>query len=118
VLVLGEQIRLGGADGVRGFTEGSEGGDSGARLNLEWYTPELGRGEFRTRALVFYDAGHETSSADSTKSTITSAGIGLRANYSERFSLRCDVARIGKAGTDPTQQEGDWRAHISLIATF
>ncbi|MGA9665908.1 MAG: ShlB/FhaC/HecB family hemolysin secretion/activation protein [Gallionella sp.] len=118
VLVLGEQIRLGGADGVRGFIEGSEGGDSGARLNLEWYTPEFGRQDINSRALAFFDAGQVTSSADSAKTTISSAGIGIRAKYKERFSLRCDVARIGKAGTDPTQVAGDWRAHASLVATF
>jgi hemolysin activation/secretion protein len=118
VLVLGEQIRLGGADGVRGFTEGSEGGDSGARLNLEFYTPEFGKHDINSRALAFFDAGQVTSSADSAKTTITSAGIGIRAKYKERFSLRCDVARIGKAGTDPTQTSGDWRAHAILVATF
>ena len=117
MLVLGEQIRLGGADGVRGFTEGSEGGDSGARLNLEVYTPDFGRGEFRARALAFIDAG-QVSSVISPKTTISSAGIGIRASYKERFSLRCDVARIGKAGADPTQAAGDWRAHIILVATF
>lgn len=61
VLVLGEQIRLGGADGVRGFTEGSEGGDSGARLNLEVYTPEFGKHDISSRALAFFDAGQVTS---------------------------------------------------------
>jgi hemolysin activation/secretion protein len=118
VLVQGEQIRLGGADAVRGFSEGSEGGDSGARLNLEWYTPDFGKGELRTRALVFYDAGQASLSANSGKVTISSAGVGLRASYSERFSLRCDAATIEKAGTDPEQQAGDWRVHLSLNATF
>jgi hemolysin activation/secretion protein len=118
VLVQGEQIRLGGADAVRGFSEGSEGGDSGARLNLEWYTPDFGKGELRTRALVFFDAGHASLSANSGKVTISSAGIGIRASYSERFSLRCDAATIEKAGTDPEQQAGDWRVNLSLNATF
>jgi len=117
VLVQGEQIRLGGADGVRGFSEGSEAGDSGARLNLEGYTPDFGKGDIRARALVFFDAGH-ASFTDSTNITISSAGIGLRANYGEQVSLRIDVAKIQKAGTDPEQQVGDSRAHISLYATF
>ena len=117
VLVQGEQIRLGGADGVRGFSEGSEGGDSGARLNLEGYTPDFGRGDIRTRALVFFDAG-QASSLNSPKTTISAAGVGLRANYSERLSLRLDLARIMKAGNDPEQQSGKKRAHLSLNATF
>ena len=117
VLVLGEQIRLGGADAVRAFTEGSEGGDKGARLNLECYTPEFG-GAFRMRALAFYDAGQVTSNSSSAKTTISGAGVGFRAYYSGRFSLRIDEARIMKAGNDPLQQKGDWRTHASLNATF
>ena len=118
VLVLGEQIRLGGADGVRGFTEGSEGGDKGARLNLEGYTPDFGKGDLRTRALLFYDVGQAVSSATAAKTTISGAGVGLRASYTEQYALRLDVARIAKAGNDPQQQSGDWRAHLSMNATF
>ena len=118
VLVLGEQIRLGGADGVRGFTEGSEGGDKGARLNLEGYTPDFGKGDYGMRALVFYDAGQAVSSANAAKTTISGAGFGLRAYYGKRLSLRIDVARIMKAGNDPEQLAGDRRVHMSLNANF
>ena len=117
VLVQGEQIRLGGADAVRGFSEGSEGGNSGARLNLEQYTPDFGKGDIRARALIFFDAG-EAKTTDGTKVTISGAGVGLRAGYTERYFLRADAARIMKAGTDLSQQKGDWRAHLSLNATF
>jgi hemolysin activation/secretion protein len=117
VLVQGEQIRLGGADGVRGFSEGSEGGETGARLNLEGYTPDFGTGDFRLRALAFFDAG-QASPANAAKITISAAGVGVRANYGEQYSLRLDMARITKAGNDPAQLAGDWRAHISLNATF
>lgn len=117
VLVQGEQMRLGGADGVRGFAEGSEGGDSAMRLNVEGYTPDFGRGEIQTRALAFFDAG-QASPTNATKTTISALGIGLRANYSERVSLRIDLAKIVKAGTDPAQQAGKRRAHLSLNATF
>ena len=64
------------------------------------------------------DAGQASLSANAGKTTISGAGIGLRANYTEQYSLRLDVARIMKAGTDPEQQVGDWRAHLSLNATF
>jgi len=42
----------------------------------------------------------------------------LRAGFTEQYFLRSDVARIMKAGTDPAQQVGKWRAHLSLNATF
>jgi len=117
VLVQGEQFHLGGADGVRGFSEGSEGGEKGARLNVEGYTPDFGKGDVMTRALLFYDAGYVKQSCG-CKATISSAGIGLRANYGERYSMRLDLARIIKAGNDPEQQAGDGRVHLSLNATF
>jgi hemolysin activation/secretion protein len=118
VLVQGEQIRLGGAYGVRGFTEGSEGGDKGARLNLEIYTPEFGSSDLKGRVLVFYDAGEATTISNSLTTTIGSAGIGIRENYGDQFSLRCDVAQIENAGTDPAQYVGKWHAHLSINATF
>lgn len=116
-LIAGEQIRLGGADAVRGFSEGSAGGDSGMRWNLEGYTPNLGSGNVMVRALAFFDTG-EARSADGTKSSISGAGIGLRASFTEQFSLRLDAARIINADTDPLQRVGDWRAHAGLSATF
>jgi len=117
VLVQGELMRLGGADAVRGFSEGSVGGEKGARWNLEGYTPDFGGGDVMARALVFFDAG-ETESAAGVKSSISGAGFGLRASFAEQFSLRFDAARIINADTDPLQQVGDWRAHIGLSASF
>ena len=117
VLIQGEQFRLGGADAVRGFSEGSEGGESGARLNVEGYTPDFGAGDTMARALVFYDAGQATP-ANTAMTTISAAGVGLRADFAEQFALRMDMARIMNAGTDPEQRVGKWRAHLSLNATF
>lgn len=117
VLIQGEQLRLGGADAVRGFSEGSVGGESGARWNLEGYTPDFGKGDVRVRALAFFDTG-ETQSANGTKSSISGAGFGLRASFTEQFSLRLDAARIINADTDPLQRVGDWRAHVGLSASF
>lgn len=117
ILILGEQIRLGGADGVRGFAEGSEGGARGIRANLEGYTPSSMVWGGVARALVFYDAG-TVNSKNVASSSIASAGIGMRASYAEQFSLRADMAWIRNAGTDPLYRKGDWRIHASLSATF
>lgn len=116
-LIQGEQMRLGGADAVRGFAEGSVGGETGARWNLEGYTPDLGSGDIRARGLAFFDMG-EIRSANGTKSSISGAGFGLRASFTEQFSLRFDAARIINADTDPLQRVGDWRAHVGLSASF
>ena len=119
VLIQGEQMRLGGADAVRGFSEGSEPGESGMRWNLEGYTPDFGKGDVRARALAFFDAGEvKPNDPIRPRSSISGAGFGLRAGYAGQFSLRMDAARIINAGNDPAQRVGDWRAHLGLTANF
>jgi len=116
-LIQGEQIRLGGADGVRGFSEGSETGERGGKLNLELYAPAWNMGGLGTRGLLFADAGRvQPETGDSTG--IASLGLGLRASYSGSLALRFDAGRIINEGTDPKQQQGDWRLHASLSGTF
>ena len=115
-LVLGEQFRLGGMNGVRGFTEGSEAGDNGLRGSLEGYTPEMNYKAIKSRALAFFDAG-KVHSGNGLKATINSIGFGLRSNW-EQVSFRLDAGRIGKAGTDPLQKSGDWRLHAAVSASF
>ncbi|MBI4937131.1 MAG: ShlB/FhaC/HecB family hemolysin secretion/activation protein [Nitrosomonadales bacterium] len=117
VLVLGEHMRLGGADGVRGFSEGAENGERGLRWSLEGYTPDLVTGGSSIRALAFFDAG-EVRPTDGVKSFISSAGAGLRASFGGACLLRLDAARIINAGADPLQRTGDWRGHIGLTASF
>jgi hemolysin activation/secretion protein len=117
VLIQGEQIRMGGADGVRGFSEGSEGGESGTRVNLEGYSPDFGSGNLGLRAMLFYDMGW-ASPTDGETVTVKSLGAGLRASYTEQLSFRLDWAQIKDAGNDPEQVVGDWRWHASLNASF
>jgi len=116
-LIQGEQIRLGGADGVRGFSEGSETGERGGKFNLELYAPAWNMGGLGTRGLLFADAGRvQPETGDSTG--VASLGLGLRASYSGSLALRFDAGRIINEGTDPKQQQGDWRLHASLSGTF
>jgi len=116
-LIQGEQIRLGGADGVRGFSEGSETGERGGKFNLELYAPAWNMGGLGTRGLLFADAGRvQPETGDSTG--IASLGLGLRASYSGSLALRFDAGRIINEGTDSKQQQGDWRLHASLSGTF
>lgn len=116
-LIQGEQMRLGGVDGVRGFSEGSEGGEIGMRWNLEGYTPDFGKRDVKARALAFFDAGQVRTSVGA-RSSISSAGLGLRAGYAEQFTLRMDAGRIINAGNDQAQRVGDWRVNFGLSASF
>lgn len=116
-LIQGELMRLGGIDAVRGFSEGSEGGEIGMRWNLEGYTPDFGRNDVKVRALAFFDAG-EVQPVGGARSSISSAGLGVRAGYAEQFAWRMDAGRILNAGNDPAQRTGDWRVHLGLSASF
>lgn len=116
-LIQGEQMRLGGADGVRGFSEGSESGERGGLCKLEGYTPALEWGNGTTRALLFFDGG-AVYPKDTHRTVIMGAGAGMRASYSDNLALRLDAGRIVNSGTDPKQLKGDWRVHASLTGTF
>lgn len=116
-LVQGEQMRLGGAAAVRGFAEGSESGETGTRGNVEGYTPDLEMSDFKLRGLMFFDAG-VIKPAQATAYSVNSAGVGMRANFTEQFSAHIDFAKILKAGKDPAQRTGDTRVHMGLSATF
>lgn len=116
VLVLGEQMRLGGMNAVRGFAEGSEAGESGARWSFEGYSPATTLSGIAGRALLFYDGG-SVHSKSGLQASIRSYGLGMRASW-QQVSFRLDAGRIAKAGTDPLQKKGDWRMHASISATF
>jgi hemolysin activation/secretion protein len=117
-LIQGEQMRLGGADGVRGFSEGSETGERGGKFNFEGYAPAWQRGDANLRGLVFVDVGSVKSKSANASTSIASAGFGMRAAYTEKYSLRLDAGRIMKEGNDPLQMVGDWRIHAMLAGTF
>ncbi|MBI5005774.1 MAG: ShlB/FhaC/HecB family hemolysin secretion/activation protein [Nitrosomonadales bacterium] len=116
ILVLGEQMRLGGMNAVRGFTEGSEAGESGARWTLEGYSPAMSLAGTSNRVLAFFDGG-SVRAKSGVSASIGSYGLGLRTSWQE-VSFRMDAARIRKEGTDPLQKKGDWRIHAAVSATF
>jgi hemolysin activation/secretion protein len=116
-LIQGEQMRLGGADGVRGFSEGSETGEIGMRWNVETYSPPFEKGEGKIRGLVFMDGG-QVHAKGGTTTSISGAGFGLRSAYTDHYALRLDAGRIMKAGNDPQQLAGDWRVHFTLSGTY
>lgn len=116
-LIQAEQMRLGGADGVRGFSEGSETGEVGVRYTIETYSPAFEASGVKLRGLVFVDGGTVKEKAVGS-TNISSAGFGLRSTITDTSSLRLDAGRIIKAGNDPQQLKGDWRIHAALSATF
>jgi len=124
-LVSGEQFGLGGPDTVRGYLVREVSNDKGYSGQLEVYTPDVAAlvsapGSVRMRGLVFYDFGSVSRNnalpGEVTSQSISSVGLGLRANYSKYASLRFDVAHVLRdAGT---RQSGDNRISAGLALVF
>ncbi|WP_035821013.1 ShlB/FhaC/HecB family hemolysin secretion/activation protein [Janthinobacterium sp. RA13] len=117
-LVPGEQFGAGGASSVRGFAEREVSNDSGANLNLEWYTPNwcgqaLG---YQCRALAFYDTAwlrrNHALPGESASQAIASAGLGLRLLLSRYANLQLDYAHVVNGG-DTGQRDAN-RLHFRL----
>jgi hemolysin activation/secretion protein len=123
-LVPGEQFGLGGADSVRGFAEREISDDKGYRAGFEIYTPEFGGSTgisgARARALLFYDMGevrrNNALPGETDKTSIASAGAGLRFGLGKPFSVRLDYAYV----VDPagSQTRGHEQIHFSLGAVY
>ncbi len=95
ILLPSEQLGIGGANTVRGYSERAVSGDTGFITNLELFTPDFGKkwGEqWKARGVLFYDHGTVRSySSGSLNTTLASYGIGVRANYGKDWSLKADL---------------------------
>lgn len=120
-LISGEQYGVGGQDSVRGFYEREFANDSGYRWGAELHTPNLfGGADLRTRALVFYDAGHlsrnKAQPGEVERISVSSWGLGLRGGAGKQFNYRIDYG-IVLDGAGTTKQ-GDSRLHASMMVSF
>jgi len=123
-LVPGEQFGLGGMDSVRGFYAREISDDKGYRASVELYTPQFdastGNSGARVRALLFYDMGevmrNNALPGEAAKTSIASAGAGLRFGLGKPFSARIDYAYV----VDPagSQTRGHEQIHFSLGAVY
>jgi hemolysin activation/secretion protein len=113
--VPGEQFGGGGAGSVRGFGERDVAGDSGIGANLELYTPNLcGDGNWQCRLLAFHDRAHvrrnHALAGELVRTSIASAGLGLRVMLSSQANLQLDYGRVLQAGA--TGREDSGRLHV------
>lgn len=114
-LVPGEQFGAGGAASVRGFAEREVAGDSGLGANLELYTPNLcGDGRWQCRLLAFHDRAHVRRNhvlpGELSRTSIASAGVGVRMMLGSHANLQLDYGRVLQAGA--TAGERDGRLHV------
>lgn len=122
LLIPGEQFGIGGQDSVRGLEERAYSNDKGYQGTFEVYTPEFGSrwsSDFKMRALVFSDTGKVVRNYPAVDEIaevqLTSVGLGVRASYKDKISLRLDVAHIEN---DRNMLLHDDRVHGQIAWTF
>lgn len=105
-----EQIRIGGATSLRGYTEDAFRGDLAAWFNLE-YRYFLGR---RSRAFLFLDGGIIQRREET-------AGLIRQDRFGYGFGIRLET-RLGLMGVDYGLGEGDGlmqgKIHVGVASSF
>lgn len=123
-LVSGEQFGAGGAASVRGFQEREVAGDKGQFANVEIQTPNWCPATaaivVQCRALAFVDAAsvsrNKALPGEEQRTSIASAGLGLRFAMDRRASLLLDYARVIDGGG--LRASGDSRVHVALSVSY
>ena len=123
-LVSGEQFGAGGMDSVPGFYERQVAYDYGHRVGVDLYTPDLGNlfdtPEVRARLLVFYAAArlyrNHALPGEVQQQQISSYGVGLRAGYGKRVSLRLDLGVVDQGGG--VMEPGSTMLNASIVGYF
>ncbi len=113
-LIGGEQIGLGGASSVRGFSDRVTSGDYGFQWNLEATGPGMG-GE-QIRPVVFLEGGEVYSRATGVNDTLMSAGIGMRW-YRQNLQVSLDLAQVLDAQRGAVS-ERPVRMHLAMTYRF
>jgi len=123
-LVPGEQFGAGGASSVRGFREREVTGDQGQFASAEIQTPNWCPASaaiaVQCRAVAFVDAAsvsrNKALPGEEQRTSISSAGLGLRFALDRRASLQVDYGRVLDGGGSRTA--GDSRVHIALSLSY
>lgn len=113
-LVSGEQIGLGGANSLRGFTDRVVSGDHGHQWNLEAMGPALGG--WQIRPVLFVEGGQVHARASGQSESLMSAGAGLRLSH-QGMQLALDLAQVLERNS--AQASGrPLRLHLALSYRF
>ena len=120
---------MGGAESVRGFNERYSTNDKGHRINMEVYTPEVGKllglDTARVRFLGFYDMGHTGRNSrlpgELHRVSLDSVGFGMRMSYGTGLTVKADFAQVMHDGTQTGSEAGrthNNRWHFSVGYVF
>ncbi|WP_312338017.1 ShlB/FhaC/HecB family hemolysin secretion/activation protein [Anaerospora hongkongensis] len=118
-LLTTEQLGAGGMYSVRGFDERAISADNGYIANIEFYTPEIAKGQ---RFVLFSDIGHlynnHANIGELKNDTIASVGAGYRyTDTTKGWSGSLDYAYvIDDIENKNDQDSGKW--HVSVSKKF
>lgn len=123
-LVPGEQFGAGGASSVRGFREREIAGDKGYFASAEVQSPNwcpAGTAVVvQCRAVAFVDAAsvsrNQALPGEERRTSISSAGLGLRFAVDRSATLQVDYGRVLDGGG--TRERGDSRIHVALSLSY
>ena len=117
-LVAGEQFGLGGVDSIRGFGERVITGDSGNRLRLAVWTPQLAKS---IRLLGFLDAGQvdieQPAVGQIDNETLISLGLGLRWQWHEQWNASLDYGHEINKLRGIATEDGE-KVHFSIFFRY
>jgi hemolysin activation/secretion protein len=122
-LLAGEQMSIGGADSVRGFSQGEFIGDSGVQVNVEYghSLPALADDLHLEdlRAVAFIDHGsvfvYRPEPGEDGSYHATGMGIGARAELKHNMSIRID---LGYAVLGKPQDGGRLKPCVQFVWRF
>ena len=106
-----EQFGLGGLDRLRGYRQDFLLTDNGifasAELRIPVFRASDGSGTIQIAPFLDFGTGWNAGSADPDPSTLLSAGLGLRAQFSDRLTARFDwgIPIVSVDSSDRTWQE-------------
>ena len=117
-LLAGEQFGLGGVDSIRGFGERVITGDSGNRLRLAVWTPQLAKS---IRLLGFLDAGQvdieQPAVGQIDNETLISLGLGLRWQWHEQWNASLDYGHEINKLRGIATEDGE-KVHFSIFFRY
>lgn len=111
-----EKLYLGGADGVRAYSQSEGGGDQGYKLTgeLRWRLPWLSSDKNNIFLAGFYDYGHvslskQPYSSDDNGCSLAGAGLGLLWTRDRDFAIRLDYAwKTGSTKAEDGKNDRMW----------
>lgn len=117
-LIPGEQFGVGGMSSLRGFEERSILGDNGYKVRIEGWAPPFGSSNIQL--IGFIDAAslelENPQLGEDDSVSVSGAGLGLRWNWMQQFSLSIDHGTIVEGVGD--QEDKDSKTHFSLVYRY